>query len=200
MDQRAAFHELVMARLDSLYNYARLLASSEPEAEDLLQETLLHAFRAFASFNRDLSFAAWVHKIMRNAHIDRLRRLRTHPEGAGLPWESGVPEAAQEVLPYPVPVSPEEIVARRIAIEKVRAAMARLPAPLREVVELREIQGLSYREIAAVIQAPIGTVMSRLYRGRNLLRSLLLEGGQEPAANGREAAPPRVKAATAHGL
>lgn len=190
-----------MATLHSLYSYARLLAPSDPEADDLLQETLLRAYRAFASFNRDLSFRAWALKIMRNANIDRLRRLRTHPENAELPGESGAPEAGGEALFSPVPVSPEEIVVRRIAIEKVRAGIARLPAPLREVVQLREIQGLSYREIAAVIQAPVGTVMSRLYRGRNLLRSLLREAGHEPAANGLEAVPPpRVKAATAHGL
>ena len=88
-----------------------------------------------------------------------------------------------DVLLYPVPLNPEEILLQRLAIDEVRAAIRRLPPLWREAVELRDIEGLSYQEIAEVLGSPVGTVMSRLYRGRNLIRSLLLE---RPIAQSRE--------------
>lgn len=185
MDQRTEFQELVLTTLDSCYSYARVLAASPAEAEDLLQETLLRAYRGFASFNRDLSFKVWAFRIMRNAHIDRLRRRRGHPPAPDAPWESLLTgHHAEDALLRPAPMNPEEILERRLAIEDVRAAIHRLPGPLREVVELREIEGMSYQEIATVIQVPVGTVMSRLFRGRNLLRSLLHEHAPAAAIKG----------------
>jgi RNA polymerase sigma-70 factor (ECF subfamily) len=174
MEQQAEFQDLVLSDLDSAYSYALTLAGSRPEAEDLLQETLLRAFRAFGSYKRHLSFKVWLFKIMKNAHIDRERRKRVRQLGDA--WnrpQVSQEDVTQEVLPYPVPSNPEELLLRRIAIEAVREAIRRLPFMLREVVELRDIQGLSYQKIAEVIDKPIGTVMSRLYRGRNLLRSML---------------------------
>ena len=96
--------------------------------------------------------------------------------------DSQIEDLEKEVLLYPVPLNPEEILLRRVTIEQVREAIKNLPSPLREVVELREMEGLSYRDIAAVIGKPVGTVMSRLYRGRNLIRSVL----QAPSLAGVE--------------
>jgi RNA polymerase sigma-70 factor (ECF subfamily) len=90
---------------------------------------------------------------------------------------------------YPVPLNPEEILLRRLTVEEVREAIRRLPPVWREVVQLREMEGLAYREIAQVIGKPIGTVMSRLYRGRNLLRSFL----QDPLSE-------KLKSRSIHGL
>ena len=185
MDERAEFQELSLTHLDSFYNYARALTGGASEAEDLLQETLLRAFRGFRSFKRELSFKVWVFRIMKNAQIDRGRRLRARPAEEEWPGEAEPGEdAARDVLLYPVPLNPEEILVQRVTIEEVREAMRRLPGPLREVVELREMEGLSYQEIASVLAKPIGTVMSRLYRGRNLVRLMLQEsssgGGLKP--------------------
>jgi RNA polymerase sigma-70 factor (ECF subfamily) len=161
------FQDLAMSHLASLYGYARVLSRNDAEAQDLLQEALLKALRGFPSYKPELSFRVWMFKIIKNAEIDRVRRLRArHAEDPRQLEDSGV-------LLYPVPLNPEEIVLRRVAVEEVREAIRRLPVALREVVELRDIEGLSYQEIAAVIGKPPGTVMSRLFRGRNLVRSAL---------------------------
>jgi RNA polymerase sigma-70 factor (ECF subfamily) len=169
MEPNAECQELVLRELDAAYSYALTLAGSRPEAEDLLQETLLRAYRAFGSYKRHLSFKVWLFKIMKNAHIDRQRRRRVRQGGDWGRQQEGGEEATREVLPYPVPLNPEELLLRRLTIEEVRDAIRRLP------VVLRDLQGLSYQRIAEVIDKPIGTVMSRLYRGRNLLRSILQE-------------------------
>ena len=180
MDQRVEFQTLVLKDLDSMYNYALILRRNGPEADDLLQETLLRAFRAFGSFKRHLSFKVWLFKIMKNAHLDWGRRLRVRPEEEWKGEEALAQEGTRDLVLFPVPLTPEEILLRRLKVEEVREAICRLPTILREVVELREIEGLSYQEIADIIDKPIGTVMSRLYRGRNLLRSFLQERSTEP--------------------
>ncbi len=158
-----------------MYSYAQLLTRNHAEAADLLQEALLRGFRAFGSYKPHLSVKFWLCKIMKNAHLDRARRLRVRrtaekwnedAEGAGDVEQAGL---------YAVPSNPEEILLRGLTIEEVKGAIRRLPTVFREVVELREIEAFSYREIAEIIGTPIGTVMSRLYRGRHLLRSYLHE-------------------------
>lgn len=166
MDGATDFRDLALKYTDSLYNYARMLSRSQTEAEDLVQETLLRAFRALSSLNGELRPKAWFFKIMKHSHIDGCRRKLSRPTEQELEDDGPAFEAA-------VPLNPEEILLRRLTIEEVRSAIRRLPPVCREAVELRDIEGLSYRDIAQVIDRPIGTVMSRLYRGRNLLRSSL---------------------------
>lgn len=182
LDLRAEFQAVVMADLDSLFGYARVLTRRTSDAEDLLQDVLLRAYRAFGSFDRTLSAKAWLFKIMKNAYIDQGRRRRARPvEGE---WEDGDERATDEQgrsrsfpgeMDVYLSLSPEDILLRHLTIEGVREGIRRLPPVWREVVELREIEGLSYQEIAEVIGKPIGTVMSRLSRGRDLLRSSLQE-------------------------
>jgi RNA polymerase sigma-70 factor (ECF subfamily) len=174
VDDAVQFQELALKYLDSLYNYGRLLTRDDTEAEDLLQETLLRGFRHRATVDPALNPKAWLFKVMRNAHVDRCRGRSARPSEVALsngdaPEHEGV--EASELRPGPF--DPEEILLRRVAIAEVRAAIRQLPPVLRETVELRDMEGLSYREIAAVIGRPIGTVMSRLARGRNLLRATL---------------------------
>lgn len=186
MEPGPEFQDLAMGHLPSLYGYARLLSRNDAEAEDLLQESLLKALRAFPSFKPQLSFKVWMLKIIKNAEIDRARRLRARPVEDPLQREDGLSvDSAREVLLYPVPLNPEEILLRRVAVEAVRDAIRRLPIILREVVELREIEGLSYQQIAAVIGKPVGTVMSRLFRGRNLVRLALQEPARAVSASPR---------------
>jgi RNA polymerase sigma-70 factor (ECF subfamily) len=173
------FQPLALRYLDTLHNYARILTRDPSEAEDLLQETLVRAYRGFGSYDRALSAKVWLLKIMKNAHIDRCRRRQARPVEEPLPDELG-PDRS---ISGEIPLNPEEILLQRLAIDEVRAAIRRLPPLWREAVELRDIEGLSYQEIAEVLGSPVGTVMSRLYRGRNLIRSLLLG---HPAVEPRE--------------
>lgn len=175
MDSGVEYQGLVLGHLDSLYNYALVLTRRSEDAEDLLQEVLVRGFQSFASFDQTLSFKGWMFTIIKNAYIDRFRRQRRLPPEEPL-WASGEEPVLSLDNPLcSVPLAPEDLLLRREAIEQVREAIRRLPEEMREVVELRDVEGLSYREIAHVVNRPIGTVMSRLYRGRNLLRTCLVE-------------------------
>jgi RNA polymerase sigma-70 factor (ECF subfamily) len=179
------FQDLVREYLDSLYNYALVLVRQAEDAEDLLQESLVRAYQGFDTFDPSLTFKPWIFTIMRNVHIDRHRRRRVRPTEEPL----GDGNDAEPALPmegplYSIPFAPEAILLRRETVEQVREAIRRLPSPLREIVELRDLEGLSYREIATIVSRPIGTVMSRLYRGRNLLRTHLVEPAPRPGAQG----------------
>jgi RNA polymerase sigma-70 factor, ECF subfamily len=174
VDDAVQFQELALKYLDSLYNYGRLLTRDDTEAEDLLQETLLRGFRHRATLDPALNPKAWLFRVMRNTHIDRCRGRSARPGEVALANGDGPDHGGAEAAEVqPDLLDPEEILLRRVAIAEVRAAIRQLPPVLREAVELRDIEGLSYREIAAVIGRPIGTVMSRLARGRNLLRAAL---------------------------
>lgn len=173
MDEGAEFQAYVSGCLDSLYNYALLLARPPEDHEDLLQESLIRGFQGFASFDRALPFKAWMFGIIRNTYIDRYRRRSARPVEQELTDDQGPPVMDSPL--YSIPLAPEDILLRQETIEQVREGIRRLPIVMREVVELRDIEGLSYQAIAAVIERPIGTVMSRLYRGRNLLRTYLVE-------------------------
>ncbi|HKW93901.1 MAG TPA: sigma-70 family RNA polymerase sigma factor [Methylomirabilota bacterium] len=177
MDSAVEFQGLVNSHLDSLYNYALVLTRRSEDAEDLLQEVLVRGFQGFAGYDRSMSFKGWLFTIIKNTYIDRFRRQRRLPPEEPL-WTNGGGEEPVLSLDNPlcsVPLAPEDLLLRREAIEQVREAIRRLPEEMREVVELRDVEGLSYREIAHIVNRPIGTVMSRLYRGRNLLRTCLVE-------------------------
>jgi RNA polymerase sigma-70 factor, ECF subfamily len=176
MGGHSTFQELVEGHFDSLYNYARMLARNPAEAEDLFQETLLRALRGIQTFDQGRNVKVWLFKIMKNAYVDDCRRRKRMPPVAPLDLapRGAQPDAGDGWLST-TPLNPEEILLRRLAIEQVRDAIRQLPPHLREVVELRDIEGLAYQEIADLLDTPVGTVMSRLFRGRNLLRAFLLD-------------------------
>ncbi len=173
MNNGTEFQAYVSSCLDSLYSYAAMLARPPDDHEDLLQDSLIRGFRGFDSFDRSLPFKAWMFRIIRNTFIDRHRRRRARPREDPLGNEPSYPSLDSPL--YAIPLAPEDILVRRETIEHVREAIRRLPVLMREVVELRDIEGLSYQAIATILDRPIGTVMSRLYRGRNLLRTYLVE-------------------------
>jgi len=176
MGETSEFERLVLEGLDSLYSYALARARREDEAEDLLQESLARAFERFRLFDQSLSFKAWMFTVIRNTHIDRLRKQAVRGLHQGMsPTDSSEAAIVAESPLYAIPLDPEAVLTRRESLERVREAIRHLPGDLREVVELRDIEGLSYQEIATVVSRPVGTVMSRLYRGRNLLRTWLVE-------------------------
>ena len=183
MDNGVEFQAYVRGCLDSLHNYALLLARPPEDHEDLLQDALIRGFRGFDSFDRALPFKAWMFGIIRRTYIDRHRRRKARP--AEEPLEDEPPGTALDSPLYAIPLAPEDILVRQETVQHVREAIRRLPRLMREVVELRDIEGLSYRDIAAVLDRPIGTVMSGLYRGRNLLRTYLVEPRRQDGQAGR---------------
>ncbi len=186
MDEASKFQQLVMAHLDSLYNYGLILTQDQADAEDLLQDTLLRALRSFSTFNQGCSCKAWLFQIMKNLQIDRHRRRRSKPPEDEFEDERTViADASREVDLFPAPTDPEKLLLRHLMVEEIREAIRRLPPLWREVVQLRDVEGLSYAEVAQVLGKPVGTVMSRLYRGRNQLRALLLEWAPGQSAKRR---------------
>ena len=167
-----------MPHLDAAYRFARWLTRSAHEADDVVQESFLRAFRAFDSL-RGPDVKSWLFAIVRNCHATALRQEQQRgfvplPEQE----QSGAAPATTDAAPDPESASIEDQERRRLA-----RLLAELGAEHREVLVLREMEDLSYREIAAVTQLPIGTVMSRLARARAALKlSWLKDGTGEPSA------------------
>jgi RNA polymerase sigma-70 factor (ECF subfamily) len=167
------FRQLILPHLDGAYNLARYLTRDPVLSDDVVQDALLRAFRAFGQF-RGGSARAWLFAIVRNC-------CRTAMSGRGgvvslVIHESSLGEDAAAQLnqqPDPGP-TPEEEVFRKADVNRVRAAIEEIPEPFREAVVLRDLEDLSYAEIAEVTGVPVGTVMSRLSRGRAILAKELL--------------------------
>jgi RNA polymerase sigma-70 factor (ECF subfamily) len=165
-DRARYFEDLLWPHLRGAYNFARWIVRNEHDAEDVVQEAFAKAYQAFDRF-RGGDPRVWLMTIVHNTAISFLRRRKS---GAAL-------EEVQE--PADGGAGPEQSMISRERRQQVRAAIEELPADFREAIILREIEGLSYKEIAAVLDVPIGTVMSRLARARGmLLRELVVERGQ----------------------
>ena len=158
------FEDQISPHLKSAYNLAKWLTRSHEDAEDIVQEAFLRAFSAFESF-RGEDAKPWLLTIVRNTSMTWLKRNRN--AGATIGFE--------EALEDPIERSPDPEEGLLISCdrEQVRQALEQLPLEFRETVVLREMEGLSYREISATIGVPLGTVMSRLSRGRDWLRRIL---------------------------
>jgi RNA polymerase sigma-70 factor (ECF subfamily) len=161
----ADFRTLVLPHLDAAYNLARYLARDPITAEDIAQEAMLRAFRAFGGY-RGGSSKAWLLAIVRNCFLTTVQ-ARGGESHAPRTMSLATPdEQRPEAIEHE---TPETEVMRSDQIEAVRRLIERLPEPFREALVLRELEDLSYKEIAAITEVPIGTVMSRLARARRLL-------------------------------
>jgi RNA polymerase sigma factor (sigma-70 family) len=166
-DKRTRFEAQVMPHLDAAHRFARWLCRSPGDAEDIVQEAFLRAFRAFDSL-RGTEAKAWLLAIVRNCHATAMQQQQRRAS-VPLPDEAELRDrgAVLESAPDPEANSMEQEARRGVV-----ALLARLPSEQREVLLLREVEDLSYREIAALMQLPIGTVMSRLARARAALKVL----------------------------
>jgi RNA polymerase sigma-70 factor (ECF subfamily) len=160
-DRRARFEQLVMPHLDAAFNLARWITRNDHDAEDVLQEAMLRAYRFCDGLRGEAR--PWLLAIVRNACFTWMQANRPADLAPGPDAEALADEAP----------GPEALAARELDRRLLNEAIGALPAQFREVLVLRELEDLSYREIARVVDAPIGTVMSRLSRARRLLADSL---------------------------
>jgi RNA polymerase sigma-70 factor (ECF subfamily) len=160
------FERTVLPHLRAAYNLARWLTRSPEDAEDVVQEAYLRALRFFGGF-RGGDGKAWLLTIVRHTSYTAGRRGRAAQATVGL--EEAMEDVEDDAL------GPEELLLQKASGAAVAEALSELPVEFREALVLRELEGLSYKEMAEVTQLPIGTVMSRLARGRKRLRQLLQE-------------------------
>jgi RNA polymerase sigma-70 factor (ECF subfamily) len=175
-DSAAEFEAAVLPLRDELRRVALRLTQSPESAEDLVQETLLHAFQGFGRFRRSTNLRAWLMRILLNLFISHYRhQQRSVPTISleGLLEELEMAEEEAGLLVDESAVSPEDALLARVLDEEVERALEKLPDAFREAVILCDLQGLSYAEAAQQLGVPIGTVRSRLSRGREILRRLL---------------------------
>jgi len=160
------FEELAMPLVSSVYNLARWLVRNEFEAEDLVQETFLKALRNFGSFQPGTDFRAWIFRILRNTFLSSRSTLERRMT-VELRNEEELPLSRAQCI------SPESLFIQRSNIAAIRSAIEQLPLRSREVILLCDVEDLAYKEIAEVLEIPIGTVMSRLARARKAVREAL---------------------------
>jgi RNA polymerase sigma-70 factor (ECF subfamily) len=164
VEDAASFEQVVLIHMDAAYNLARWLIRSDSDAQDVVQDACVRAFRGFAAF-RGGDSRAWLLTIVRNVALTFLRtrkQVQEFEEDLQQPLSDGAS-------------SPQMILLRAADAERVRAAIDLLPLELRTAIVLREMEGLAYKEIAGITGVPIGTVMSRLSRGRERLAKSLAE-------------------------
>lgn len=174
------FEAEVLPFMDSLYSTAYRMSRNRQDAEDLLQETYLRAYKYYDKFQEGTNFKAWLFKILKNTFINRYRKRQRQPLKNSFDEIEGSFES--KLLESPLTArgaTPEEELMVDALDQDVQQALEALPEDYRTAVELADLQGLSYREIADQLGIPLGTVMSRLYRGRRKLEAVLLEYARE---------------------
>ncbi len=179
--QRKALREECLSHLDALYGAALRMTTNHQDAEDLVQETYLKAIRNLHRYRDDGTCKAWLFRILTNTYIDGYRKARRSPipveleeDGTTGLYDRMVEATGDARDPPPDPQDLDDFLGRFVT-DEVKRAMDGLPEIFRTAIALRDIEGFSYQEIADMLQIPIGTVMSRLFRGRRLLQDALRE-------------------------
>jgi RNA polymerase sigma-70 factor (ECF subfamily) len=167
-EKRASFENEALVHLDVLYRVALRLTGSPSDADDLVQETMLKAYRAWDQYEKGTNAKAWLLTILRHAFINEYRRKVRHPETVDL----------DAIEPFAVfaevqDEDPQGAFFDRIVDDEVLRAIDQLPEAFRETLVLSDVEGMSYQEIAQILEVPIGTVKSRLFRARQMLQGKL---------------------------
>lgn len=178
---RREFEEIALPQLDAIYGAALRLTRNPSEAEDLVQDTFVRAYRFWHTFKTGTSIKAWLFTILRNTFINRYHR-KNRRRSARHDLEGQLNSLGTEAAvarPEPTIPGQEMAIGRRLTRERINAALESIPEDYRTAVMLADLEGLAYKEIAEVMDCPIGTVMSRIYRGRRLLQKLLEDHASE---------------------
>src|SRR6266487_4652868 len=170
---RVRFEEEALALADQVYRVARHLVGSREEAEDLVQETYARAFRSWRSFTPGTNLRAWLLRILTNLNIDRGRRIQRQPESR--PLEEGDYFLYNKLEASSDGTSDEDRVVQRLSQNDVVTALSEVPHDFRDVLVLVDIGDFTYADAAQILDIPIGTVMSRLHRGRRILKRELAD-------------------------
>jgi RNA polymerase sigma-70 factor, ECF subfamily len=200
---RREFEATALPLINNLYGAAMRLTRDPAEAEDLVQDSMVRAFRFWSTFQQGTNIKAWMFTILRNTFINGY-----HRRGRKRDFQNDVSSQMSSLGPTVAvanstsqPPGPEEAVSSEITQMRIREALDSLPPDYRLAVTLADLEGLSYKEIAEIMECPIGTVMSRIYRGRKILHKLLYEHAREigvvaegdPPAGERESTRARNK-------
>ena len=176
---RERFERDVLPMLPSLYGAAMRLTRNPSDAEDLLQETYLRAYRGFAGFQEGTNLKAWLYRILTNSFINTYRKKQREPQVVEGPNDIDEWYLYDRLGGRSVEESAETAVLDQIPDQGVKDALESLPERFRLPVLLADVEGFSYKEIAEIMDTPIGTVMSRLHRGRKALQKALWETAKE---------------------
>ncbi len=176
-----AFVEEAVPHMDALYATALRLTKNKGNAEDLVQEAMLKAFRYFGKYQRGTNCKAWLFKIMTNTFINNYRKAKKRKE---VSIDEDIKPLAERAValerdPMQEHFGDQDTMFFKLFGDEVKQALEEVPFDFRIVVLLADLQGFAYKEIADIIDVPIGTVMSRLYRGRRILQSKLTEYAKE---------------------
>ena len=173
---RVRFEEEALELSDQVYRVARRMTGSREEAEDLVQQTYERAFRAWRQFTPGTNLRAWLLRILTNLNIDRGRRQQRSPQTTSLDTEAGDYFLFNKLESQVAEENPdEERVLERLSQDSVVEALADVPHDFRDVIVLVDIGEFSYADAAQILDIPIGTVMSRLHRGRRILKKNLAD-------------------------
>ncbi|MBV7364088.1 sigma-70 family RNA polymerase sigma factor [Actinomycetaceae bacterium TAE3-ERU4] len=179
VEMSGSFEELALPLLDSLYSSALRLTNNSQDAEDLVQETFAKAFSSFSQYNQGTNFRAWIFRILKNTFINNYRKSKRMPQLAGDEVEDWQLYHAATRDPHMLALAAESKALDRIPSQELVQALGSLSEERRIIVYLADVEGLSYKEIAQTLEIPMGTVMSRLNRGRAQLREQLHSLAQE---------------------
>lgn len=180
MADQATFAEQAMPFMDQLYSHAMRMTRNPADAEDLVQETYLKGYRGFGSFQQGTNLRAWLFRILTNSYINIYRKKQRRPDESDL-------GDVEDLYMYrrlggaetsTLGRSAEDELLEHITDSEVKDAIEALPEQYRDTVLLADVEGFAYKEIAEILDIPIGTVMSRLHRGRKRLQDQLYEFGR----------------------
>lgn len=175
----ALFEEQAMEHIDKLYAHAMRKTGNSADANDLVQETYLKAFAAFDQYEQGTNIKAWLHRILENTYINQYRKKQNQPFYSPLEeledWQLGEAESRTAISSR----SAEAEAIDHLPASAVKDALQSIPEDFRAAVYLVDVEGYSYQEVAEIMDTPTGTVMSRLHRGRKLLREQLVDYARE---------------------
>jgi RNA polymerase sigma-70 factor (ECF subfamily) len=173
VEYKEKFEQIAFEYMDSLYSTALRMTRNTEEAEDLVQDTYMRAFRFFDKYQQGTNFKAWIFKILTNTFINRYRKKTRTPQKVQFEKvEFGIenPDDYQEAVEW---TGFDESNYEELFDDDIKSALSQLSEEFRMVILLADVEGFSYKEIADIIDRPIGTVMSRLFRGRKMLQKIL---------------------------